>query len=1262
MNTSAEADSTYIPVYTELKDPCLTTHLVSEGRPAVTIVSPASGAYDEQASAIAGAIEDLTGVGPPVVSDDAPEAAVPVVGNLIVLGNRSTNRTIEELYNRYFCLLDLRYPGQGGHVVRTLHNPFGNGYNVVFAGGSDAAGVEAAATQLIARLREASSGETAKGALSLGWIADICLSPGYEIPGSMHEFPLWGVSDGYGNTGVFTWTILTKRAALYYMTGDPFHAREFLRLAFPNEEAVREIRDVDKGKVDVTDPLSGLDHYRSHKMILYWDLIEESPVFTDEERLRVTNAFARQLKYRRMEGCYKYSGPAPRVGTRHSQWGGVCVYTVCRYFNRDYPEPVWADGLVRAEWEFASLHDYNWVYGEHDNLFWYNTSMAPLADYLLLSGDRVPIENGVYAKLMRAQEALIPGIPRHRHVHSAALDWWHKAAYLTQDGRWLHYRNLTEVGSQEHPFRLGQSFWPEDHITVSAPEDLVGRWTVDHVPEAQWKTLETPVPLKESFAFMSFRSRPDEKGDYVLLDGFNGQGRNPYHCFAILELRLDGHTVLAGYENQLVVKADGMVEPKVALYAALKDCGVLGDTAFAVGEVPNAGYCNWRRTIAQRVGRYAVVVDRTVFRQANESAEILTKWQSPSAVWDAERNALCVSDAESPATSVICPCDPAMARADSGVVSLIRTLSTREDQEVVSFSLIAPDGSSQASCTRVSDTNAVLQLVGPDGGVETAVVLAGPHDCTDADVAILGSSHLFGLQFTRLGPEPYLISADGPIDADWDFDSGRLTAHVERETEISLALGSGAVRVDGRSVAGRSAGDGLTVFTLPAGQHIFEDARPPEKIRQTIAERQAAANESAVAARREELSATRDASVAEAPALAAGFSAEVGGPIVDTALIDVGGQTFLATASGSHIHVIDLAGKVVQTLETDSDMRAVHWWTEAGLLLAGCIDEKVIAFEFDPTGDSPAGGQRRWAFVSEMAPWLYTHQASHWWKEAGPHHAGIHSLTSLPFLERDGTQAIVGSASTVEILDADGKLLHRAEQVWGDVVNSMLLPRSDGSRDLLSLRRPSLTTRVNILNNRTLDPKVTGFDVVPEGHSDIKSWGGRRYHLFHEDLEGKGTKVVVGDVNGPWDRVGIWNESGEPLFNAPFGAGSLPARSLRDVDVADLNNDGQKQILVGTYHGLVVALDGRCQRIWSTRLESPPTVLKAIAPAPDSPPWIVVGCEDGTVVALDGEGKIIRQGNVEGKPDHILEIARDGIPHAVLTTTSGAIRSLEVRS
>ncbi|MDP6777340.1 MAG: hypothetical protein QGI83_11305, partial [Candidatus Latescibacteria bacterium] len=118
MNTNTEgflgADSTYIPVYDTLKDLCLTTHLVREGKPVATIVSPTSGAYDAHAADIAQAIEGITGVRVPIVSHDAPEAAVPIPGNLIALGNRSTNRTVEELYNRYFCLLDLRYPGPGG--------------------------------------------------------------------------------------------------------------------------------------------------------------------------------------------------------------------------------------------------------------------------------------------------------------------------------------------------------------------------------------------------------------------------------------------------------------------------------------------------------------------------------------------------------------------------------------------------------------------------------------------------------------------------------------------------------------------------------------------------------------------------------------------------------------------------------------------------------------------------------------------------------------------------------------------------------------------------------------------------------------------------------------------------------------------------------------------------------------------------------------------------------------------------------------------
>jgi hypothetical protein len=57
----------------------------------------------------------------------------------------------ERLYQRYWTLLDLKYPGAGGHVVRTLHNPFGDQLNIVLVGGSDTAGTEAAVDVLIAR-------------------------------------------------------------------------------------------------------------------------------------------------------------------------------------------------------------------------------------------------------------------------------------------------------------------------------------------------------------------------------------------------------------------------------------------------------------------------------------------------------------------------------------------------------------------------------------------------------------------------------------------------------------------------------------------------------------------------------------------------------------------------------------------------------------------------------------------------------------------------------------------------------------------------------------------------------------------------------------------------------------------------------------------------------------------------------------------------------------------------------------------------------
>ncbi|NOX55782.1 MAG: hypothetical protein GXP27_15345, partial [Planctomycetes bacterium] len=545
------------PVYRKLKDLHLTTPIVRGGRPAAVIVAPASGIYRHAAERIQAAIQDLTGVSVPIVPDDSPQAAVPICGNLIALGNRSTNRCISELYNRYYTLLDLRYPGRGGYVVRTLHNPFGNGFNVVFVGGSDKAGVERAAEAFVARLRQSAADNrpaaTRVRHLSVGWIADIQLGEGLQVLRDVRELKTWDASAGYRSVGYFGWNSISKHMAAYYMTGDEYHAREFLRLAFPDEKAKRQIAEVDGERIENKDePLSGPYHYTAHMMILFWDLIEESPVFSDADRLRVMNAFAKQLTHRAPEGIYGRLVPPRAVGSRHNQWSAIALYCLGRYFYRHDPSPLWWHCMESARLHFRPLHSHAWVRGEGDHLPWYSTGIAPIFSYMLLTGDREPLRTGTIDTLLRGQEALISGRQPDWALRCASLGFLHKAAYLTGDGRWLEYRDRTGVDTSV--FRLGQSYWPA-RLQPQPPADLVGRWTIHRLPEPMWRARRSGLPLDRSFQFASFRSQPDARGDFVLIDGFNGAYRNPYHAFAILELRLGGYTLLSGYRNQLLTRA-----------------------------------------------------------------------------------------------------------------------------------------------------------------------------------------------------------------------------------------------------------------------------------------------------------------------------------------------------------------------------------------------------------------------------------------------------------------------------------------------------------------------------------------------------------------------------------------------------------------------------------------------------------------------------------------------------------------------------------
>ena len=1375
------------PVYETLKDLHLTTSLVADGQPVCSIVVPAGGRYDALAERVQQAIADITGVRPTILRDTDDGAAVPIRGNLIALGNRSTNRTIEELYNRYYCLLDLRYPGAGGHVVRTLHNPFGDGHNVIFAGGSDDQGVADAVDQLITRLREAGGGQ---GALTVGRIMDIKLGQGIDPPTDVRKMEIWDASRGYGSTGYFGWCSISMHAAMYYMTGRPEHAREFLRLSFPDEKAKAEIADFDGERIEnKDDPLAGFYHYNAHQAILFWDLIEESDVFTDEERLKVTNAFSRQLNHRKDEGIYTLNGPSPYVGSRHGQWSAISLYCLGRYFQKDYPSPVWAQCVRGAELHFAPLAEHAWVHGESDNLFWYNTGTAPILSWMCLSGDRKPLESGTLATLLRGQEILISGREPDDALNFAAIDYLHKAAYLMQDGRWIHYRMRT--GIDTNVFRLGQSFWPEPELRPVAPADLAGRWLVHPLPEPAWESRATGFGLDESYYFAGFRTAPDDSGDYILIDGFNGASRNPYHTLAILELRLDGSTLLEGYHNQLLTRADGLVEPQVAMDAALRWRDVIGQTAAFIADVPKAAYCNWRRGFAQRVGRYALVMDDLTFRADSDNVEVQTLWETGRGVWKQDENALMIQpitasvlppgwtrfrareatytgkpaapdgivsldsldivllrsrevgdwmevifDVPEPVAGEVfaefldyndrgvasialdgklvveqynnnasnavngrvslgqqglaagkhtvrlevvgakegndrafigfrgltvrpegapeppeykdfrlAPSDPVTAIQQGPSTTLEWTGSARENEHRIFFTLIArPDAEgSQVSCMRLSENAAALRLPGP------AVAFTGEFQGCDAQFAVLATDHVFARAMTSLVAGPVTVAtSSAPVDLDWDFPSGALSIVASAPASVRIAaVAADSATVNGEPLAAESGPEGL-ILDLPAGRHALTGIALAGGGEAQLAAHLEKLQDAAAQSRAQSLAAREASASSDLPSLEPGYAASVGGPAALQVTVPDADGNLLAVAAGKSVSVLDPAGQIVTTLALADEVLSLHWWPEPALLLVGCRDEQVVAFD--------RNWQRKWEFTSVMDPDVFRAAKTYWFKSA-PGHAGVHAITSGAF-ENGKQQAFLGSACTLEIIAENGKLDHRMPVFWGPGHLFAFVDGPEGSTNLLIAREPTDSERLAIVNSRTPDRVSSwGFTSVPSGHVYVGSWAQMtRDHIFYVDMDGDGKREVVSEINGVWNRVTVWDGVGNALFNANFGPGnSIPARNIRDLDVADLDGDGRQEILVALSSGLVVALNHRCEKLWSARMPSPPTVLAAFGAEDGTPGSIFVGCENGSARVLDATGRAQMQGNADGRPLSILKAGAGGEQVVTVGTSKGQV-------
>lgn len=795
-----------IPVITQVKPLCLETPLV-EGASAIPIVVPADGSRDADAAVIANAIEAAGAARPALIKDDAFRAGLTLDHHCIALGNRSTNKLLGALYDRHFSLTDLRYPGPGGHEVRTLHNPLGNGKNVIIVGGSDAAGVTNGALLFAQKVAEARKSESG---LVIGRLMEIQLGAGVTPPMDLEQFETWDAS-AIDATGA-GWNSISKRMAMYYMTGDPFHANEALRLAFPNDQAKAELEILDGARIEQRNtPLSGTRPEFACRMVLYWDLIEESPVFSDDDRLRVTQALAQQVSNLGFVWPGAGAASAQSVGTTSEQWTAIAQYSLGRYFAKDYADPLWVTCMESGAAQFRPLYTHAWVRGEGDAPGGYGKGIAPVLNFILLSGDRVPVENGVLAALLRGQEILASGRDGDPALVQAPISFFHQAASLIGDGRWLEYGRRT--GIRRDGFRVGQSW--SSPIAPSAPSGFSDTWQVQAVPAALWLARNSGLANEETFQFMSYRSAADATGDFILLDGLHGDSRE---ALALLALRQDGQTVLEGESNRLSLRGDAPVGPVQSMDAALKLQHVLGEIALVSAEVPNTGLANWRRTILNRRSKYSLLLDTVVPHEDAANFEIQLTWERPQAEWAVGPGASCLllPGSVDPAIRPTLQTSRPMGLSIAGDrATLVWNGPVARGQAQHLFSAIGRGPVGSVACVPLGANAAALHLPQP------AVVAAGAFEGMDGTLTFVTPDYVYGVALTAARE---LVRADAPIEIAWDLNAGIIDVVTSKPTTVSLALeGPEKLRIDRTPLTGEVV-DARLRINLDAGRHRITGA------------------------------------------------------------------------------------------------------------------------------------------------------------------------------------------------------------------------------------------------------------------------------------------------------------------------------------------------------------------------------------------------------------------------------------------------------
>lgn len=589
----------------------LRTPLAAEARPAAVIACPAEPAWKQVAMDLQLGIQRQTGVTLMLHTDLEP--LLRSDQTILALGNMNNNFVLERLYFNSYTKADSLYPGPGNFALRTVHQPFNFGdINVLSIEASDLAGARAGVTELLRRLPEGGNCALDKPLLYVSTTKPASAEGAQKIveaPVSqdlLRDF--WSAAQQYRDTGEIAWAQRARRVMI--LCEERLAAEPQYHITWPEETTSDQLGPA-------------------------WDVIEEAPVWSDEERLQATNClFSTMLGMPRLVSWWGSFKDNDTILFNHSTFPLTGIFFIDRYLSRYYPghDPVFDEYMAQVVGAFRGQvksfkpqcdadgyltivprHTIEYTLAQNDYTFFENGQARLFAEYLTAWSDNLGQVPGF------GDSGLGKG-PGYENVGLPLAFWYYKdPRYLWRlqqvyGGKWL---NPYDTTIQPLPWKqlAGASAWalsPEFYRWLSSPAS---------------GNEKTTVALEQGFDKLTFREKYEGDCQWLLLDGIAGGRHLHYDGNAIVKYRGGGEDWLVDGDylvrnttehNMVSVIKDGRadrIEPPLTRLDALAD---LPTCAFSRTTVPDYNGVDWSRNLLWLKGLGFVVADEMV---ANEAAD-----------------------------------------------------------------------------------------------------------------------------------------------------------------------------------------------------------------------------------------------------------------------------------------------------------------------------------------------------------------------------------------------------------------------------------------------------------------------------------------------------------------------------------------------------------------------------------------------------------------------------------------------------------------